>query len=402
MTLYLTGAHSSRVTKSGSKPNLRRSTSSPLRRISKITSASRQNSLTKALDDTAATDDEDDDIQDVLRPTGKIVSTVSVASAKDVISAMNHATTSMFCALPERAGMNSVRIAEVLNFQKNMPPLVSLAHVHALISASSRTEREIQSLSAQNRLRRVKVAGRGNDVSGLGEMLILMSDYEKLLHTSGLPPETISLFSEILQQNPRASTIPSHSLRSAHLTTLTKHGFLVGASLSGTRNVSLSGSTLVSMPTISRGASGTSAAVGGEAAFEHLGGVGVSRRSTSEPYVEGRGIDLSLSVPNLGPYLRLISAGRNHLLDLLRASKHKQAPMYLLRERWDGAIDNDNRVSTAKRLRGEFSAVLPAKTKKWKDLNGLSFDWALEECLGAGLIELFETHSVGYGVRALT
>jgi hypothetical protein len=43
---------------------------------------------------------------------------------------------------------------------------------------------------------------------------------------------------------------------------------------------------------------------------------------------------------------------------------------------------------------------MPAKTKKWKDLYGLNFDWVVEECLGAGLIELFETRSVGLGVRA--
>jgi hypothetical protein len=45
--------------------------------------------------------------------------------------------------------------------------------------------------------------------------------------------------------------------------------------------------------------------------------------------------------------------------------------------------------------------LLPGKTKKWKALYGLDFDWALQECLGAGLIEVFETKSVGHGVRAL-
>jgi len=75
--------------------------------------------------------------------------------------------------------------------------------------------------------------------------------------------------------------------------------------------------------------------------------------------------------------------------------------MYLLRERWNGNVDNDSQVSVAKQTRGEFSNVLAAKTKKWKMLNGLCFDWVVEECLGAGLIEVFETHSVGLGVRAL-
>jgi SulP family sulfate permease len=157
------------------------------------------------------------------------------------------------------------------------------------------------------------------------------------------------------------------------------------------------------MPTISRAASGTTAAVGGDAAFENLGGVGNARRQSSQAYhADEQGGQLAVSVPNIGPYLRLLSAGRAHLLELLSKSKYREAPLYLLREKWDGAIDTDNRVSAAKRVRGEFSGVMPARTKKWKDLYGLNFDWALAECLGAGLIELFETRSVGLGVRALT
>jgi len=89
-------------------------------------------------------------------------------------------------------------------------------------------------------------------------------------------------------------------------------------------------------------------------------------------------------------------------MDILGKSKYREAPLYLLRERWDGAVDSDSRVSSAKRVRGEYSSTLPARTKKWKDLYGLDFDWILEECFGAGLVELFETHSVGLGVRALT
>lgn len=54
-----------------------------------------------------------------------------------------------------------------------------------------------------------------------------------------------------------------------------------------------------------------------------------------------------------------------------------------------------------KRIRGEFSGIMPAKTKKWKHLSGMNFDWVLEECLGAGIVETFETHSVGPGVRVL-
>jgi hypothetical protein len=73
----------------------------------------------------------------------------------------------------------------------------------------------------------------------------------------------------------------------------------------------------------------------------------------------------------------------------------------LLRDRWNGAVETDKSFSLAKRARGEFAGVLPGRTKKWKELYGMSFRWALEEALGAGLIELFDTGSVGPGVRVL-
>jgi hypothetical protein len=297
--------------------------------------------------------------------------------------------------------MNSVRVAEVLNFQRNMPPIVSLAHVHALIAASSKTERDIAALQATGKIRRIKITGRGNDISGLGEVVISMEEIQTLLGRSDVPPNVRADFCSVLRAHPRATGIPPQELPTAHVTALTRTGFLVSSSLTGSRNVSLAGSSLVSMPKISRAASGSTGAIGGESTFENLGGVGTARRSSSSIY-QTQANELVLSLPNIGPYLRLLAAGRAYLLELLGKSKYKEAPLYLLRERWDGAVDSDNRISTAKRIRGEFSGVMPAKTKKWKDLYGLNFDWVLEECLGAGLIELFETRSVGLGVRALT
>lgn len=402
MPLYLTASHSSRVHKSGQSSAIsgRRNSASPFsnapRRKSTI---QRSQSLADALED-GLTDNEDD----ALLPTGKVLSVLKLDEAKDVMSAAQYGRTSMFSAFPERAGMNSVRIAEVLNFQRNLPSVISLAHVHALLAASSKTEREISALQSAGKIRKVKVVGRGNDISGVSEVLITTDDLDSLLQRSSISADVVTDFCTVLRRYPRATSIPAQELSVSSVTELTRTGFLVSSSLSGSRNLSLAGSSLVGIPKISRAASGTSDAVGGDAAFENLGGVGSAKR----PKVHGnhisraQGGELALSVPNLGPYLRLLSAGRAHLLELLGKSKYKEAPLYLLRERWDGAVDTDNRISAAKRIRGEFSGVMPSKTKKWKDLYGLSFDWALEECLGAGLIELFETRSVGLGVRALT
>jgi hypothetical protein len=116
---------------------------------------------------------------------------------------------------------------------------------------------------------------------------------------------------------------------------------------------------------------------------------------------QARAATLFLSLPNTGSYLRLLGSGRAHLLALLRRSASGEAPLGLLKDRWDGAVETEKSFHLAKRARGEFAGVLPGKTKKWKDLNGMQFRWVLEEALGAGLVEIFETGSVGPGIRCL-
>ena len=120
--------------------------------------------------------------------------------------------------------------------------------------------------------------------------------------------------------------------------------------------------------------------------------------NTLQPFREKT---MFLSVPNMGPYLRLLGAGRSQLITALGKSSHGEVPLYLLRDRWEGAVESSSHASVAKRARGEAAGVLPGRTRKWKELYGMNFRWVLEEALGAGLIELFETGSVGPAVRRL-
>ena len=399
MPLYLTGSHSSRVTKPRRPPTLQKSQSNSLPfGLSKRTKAlQRAQTLEDSLEDEQ---DGGDDEDHTLAGPGKVVTVIQKDAIGDVLSALAYARSTMFDGLPERAGMNSVRIADVLNFQKNLPAVVSLAHIHALRPASSKTERDVQTLLSNNQVRRIKLVGRGNEVSGLSELLITTEQYAAAARRCGLAGEIVSAFLDALRANPKVYALPPSSLSRSHVDALTQYGFLVSPSIQGSRASSMSsGATIVAPATISRSASGSQAAVGGEAAFEILGGVNGARRSSAAV-----GTEYVLSVPGIAAYLKLLDGSRSHFLHLLRQfSKHRQAPVYLLKERWNGSVDsNENQVSVAKRARGEFSNVLPVKTMKWKALNGLSFDWILEECLGAGLVELFETYSVGLGVRALT
>lgn len=148
-------------------------------------------------------------------------------------------------------------------------------------------------------------------------------------------------------------------------------------------------------------------AIGGEGAVHRAGGgirginVHGNPPGSEEP---DRDIQLGVSefqlaLPNMGPYLRLLFAARSHLISLIKKSRYQEAPLYLLRERWDGGISADDPAAKAKKYRGEFAGVLPSKTRKWRQFYGLSFEWVLAECLGAGLLELFETRSVGQAAR---
>lgn len=206
---------------------------------------------------------------------------------------------------------------------------------------------------------------------------------------------------DILRQQPRSTTISSLSLSSCEITAVRNAGFLVSSGISRKSSVPNAAGSGVARATVSRQLSGTVAAAGGEAALDSLGGAGSTRSLNSDSVTNEMGLEFNLSLPNVGAHLHLLDDARAHFMGLLGKSKYREAPLYLLRERWDGAIESDNSISNAKRIRGEYAGVLPGKTRKWKQFHGLRFEWALEECFGAGFVELFDTNSVGHGIRVV-
>ena len=213
--------------------------------------------------------------------------------------------------------------------------------------------------------------------------------------------------------------IPATLFTIAEATLLMHAGFLISSSqnfksvngFNHSDKVTLN--TMTSIASISKSASGSVAAVGGEGAVHNSGGGGLgglgrssdhyaplSQADTSRQLLK-EGEELQLSLPNTGPFLRLLTSARTHFMSLLSKSKYNEAPLYLLRERWDGAIDTNSPAAKFAKGKGAFSDILPGRTRKWKMLHGLKFDWIVAECLGAGLIEVFNTRSVGLGVKAL-
>jgi hypothetical protein len=80
--------------------------------------------------------------------------------------------------------MSSTRIAEVLNFRRVLPPIVTVAHVHALLNAPTMAEREIVELMRERVVRKIVVPGRGGMGAGVGEGLVLMQEWERVVRES--------------------------------------------------------------------------------------------------------------------------------------------------------------------------------------------------------------------------
>ena len=211
-----------------------------------------------------------------------------------------------------------------------------------------------------------------------------------------------------------ASGVPKGEFSNAEITQLMRAGLLTSSSVHDSRtngfssfsNQSMNQST--SIANISKAASGSVAAAGGEGAVTSAGGRGgiCDSEFDLERSVEHQKSALTaqvaefrISIPGTGPFLKLLEAARSHLLNLIDKSRSKVIPVYLLREKWNGGISADDSAAKAKRYRGEFAGILPARTRKWKQFYGLHFDWILAECLGAGLLEAFDTKSVGLAIR---
>lgn len=201
-----------------------------------------------------------------------------------------------------------------------------------------------------------------------------------------------------MNANPTSTTVPNTAFTPPEISALTAAGFLTTTTALDTRSslfAAPGAGSLSSLSTAgSRHAAGSLGAVGGASASHHIpGGLPGQRTTAAAAYY-------NFSLPNTGSHIKLLIEARTHLIGLLKKSMYKEAPLDVLRERWDGGVVGKDDVAERKKARGEFAGILPGRTKKWKQFHGLRFEWILEECVGAGLVELFETGSVGTAVRA--
>ena len=354
--------------------------------------------------------EEEDFFQDKLDDLGLVQALATDLTLRDVPQAMRYSREHMFTLMPEQPsslGMSSTRVAEVLNARRNLPPVVTTAHLQALLRSPTAVERETAELIRAGVLRKIVVLRRGRD-GGVGEFLVATSDLQDLVERSvALDDGTKRAFLQWLKDNPAKLKLSTGDggLKLEQIDRLVKGGFLAashdfdGGSVTSVFARPEDRGTNISLETVSRAAAGSVDAVGGQGAVHASGGSGGGRAGGSRSRLGGT--ELSLAVPGQGAYLKMVSAGLSHVVGILSKSVFKEIPETLLRERWDGGVAKDSKQHAGKRERREFAGVLPGRTKKWKDFYGMAFDWILHEAVGAGLVEVFATGSVGRGIRLL-
>lgn len=313
--------------------------------------------------------------------------------SNNVISILEYVPHHMFTTIPGRAfGMNAARIADTLNYRLRLPPVVSVAHVHALCGNATTTEREIAALVQEGIIRKVYVPGRGQGSSAVGDGIVLVSEWIKLVEANVnlSQPLKEKYFAHLRMQE-------SDSFSPAEFKILTQEGLMTGSSLLPSVSdtyLQPAKSTFGSLSYVAdagaRNAAGSEAAGATSSSYHFHGGKTTGRlvRHSQSSY--------RLSLPSIGPLLRLLPEAREHLIYLLaKSGSYKSLSMHRLKELWDGnLIDFDRPVK-------ERKGVLPGQMKKWRQFHGLTFEFVLAECLGAGLVECFRTGGVGTGVRAV-
>ncbi|KAF4984173.1 hypothetical protein FZEAL_571 [Fusarium zealandicum] len=297
-------------------------------------------------------------------------------SLRDVVQAMRYIRSKMFCSVPS-AGFNSTRTAEVLNHRAATAPLVTVGHLNAILRSPGKVERELAELTARGAVRRVRVERRG----GMGEALIETADLEEMLDRARLTEETKQKIETFLKENPTTQTLSKGVLDSSQADELVRAGFLTSSTPSapeGTLDMRPEDrTTLTSIQHVSRFASGTVSAVGGRNAIHLAGGGGGAPTLTHSSFSPS---NLRIAIPGHGRHLKLASGAVDWVREALGRTRWGEGPESWLKERFEGG--------------GLYGP-------RWKEFWGVEWTWVLGEAVGLGVVEVFETGSVGRGVRAL-
>lgn len=192
MPLQFTAAASSRVKKPGARTVNRNSLFAQHRRVKPSSQSSAQRSQKLRDEEDIESHSHDLHLVNQLPDLGPSPHIAETTLVNNVIQAIQHVQNTMFMDMPDsRTGMSSTRVAEVLNFRRSLPPIVSVAHVHVLLNSPTKVEREIADLTESARLRRLFIPGRGSALAGLGDCLVLVDDWEHMVRCSSSLGESL-------------------------------------------------------------------------------------------------------------------------------------------------------------------------------------------------------------------
>ncbi|KAK3310192.1 serine-threonine protein kinase 19-domain-containing protein [Chaetomium strumarium] len=356
-------------------------------------------------------------------------STPLPSSRNPTLQIHQHILDSMFDPFPPNlAGLGSARIAAAARFRAAFPPLVSVAHLQAqlllLLPLATTTtpgappspspspaaaERAMAALVRAGLARKIVIPTLRRVGGRAGELFISSEALGRMVEgAAGLGAEVKEIFGRWLRDHPAAVRISRGELGgvvglgAGEVDALVRAGFLTAGHEQGSGGGGKGlyarpeeRYAMISLEAVARAAAGSVAAVGGERVLHAAGGTG-ARSMGGSGAVAG---EFSVAVPGSGVFLKLASAAVEHLAELLHKTQHREMSESDLREKWDGGVVGSSDATLAKKARGEFAGVMPGRTKKWKQFHGLAFGWVLQEAVGAGLVEVFDTRSVGRGVR---
>ena len=214
--------------------------------------------------------------------------------------------THTFSPLPKSPSLSSTLTSRILNHRRLLPPFISIAHLHAVSHSATRVDREISALVNTGVLRRIILPHR--DASAIGEGVVLVREWARVVRENGDIPE---------------------SLKEKYTTSLTSPTSLLDFTPKE-RQILLSTGFLTCDAT-------------------------------------AQNATYTLSLPNMGLYVKLVSDACSHLLKLLKQNTHSTMPLCDLADRWNGGVIDEGDVrAERKKVRGECQGVLPGRTKRWK------------------------------------
>ena len=179
MPLHLTAAASSRVTK-------QRPAKKPVFSTAPRRKPAAQNSSGGSGARKAAGGRKEGDAAAYLGHANIVQSLPDYVGIRTLPGMIRHAQEAMFMPVPERgSGMNSSRVAEVRAYQASLPPVATVAHLHAAGLSATDVDRELAEWVRDRKIRKIAIPGASS------ECVVLVEDWVRRVRAEDALPEEV-------------------------------------------------------------------------------------------------------------------------------------------------------------------------------------------------------------------